>query len=159
MDRVIAGRKADSMRRLNVKNHSQSFREAFKMQIVDQDIMNGRSAKLCTVSLETGWFPYAIQDLALFHSTIYHWAALNRAILPDNLKDSRAIWKHKGSAIHLVNDRLRDTSVQIEESTVASVACLASISVRPPRQRTRFYAHIGRFWPEILKKAKHTSGD
>lgn len=41
MDKVIAGRKADSTRRLNVKSCSDSFREAFKMQIVDQDRVDG----------------------------------------------------------------------------------------------------------------------
>lgn len=111
--------------------------------------MHSRSAKLCTVSTETGWFPYAIQDIALWHGTLYHWAALNEEILPESLRYARAIWEHKGQTLRLVNSRLREGWVSISEETVASVACLANISACSTTLRTQIlfrHADSGRYF-------------
>ncbi|KAL9105242.1 MAG: hypothetical protein Q9227_009543 [Pyrenula ochraceoflavens] len=91
--------------------------------------LNSRDAKLCTVSPETGWTSFAIRDTALFCGTIYHWAATNRAILPEAMRAPGTILEHKGKTIRLINDRLRRALRQPAAELIATVACLASSSI------------------------------
>lgn len=83
----------------------------------------------CPISAGTGWFGFAMHDSALFHATLWHWAAhkLNASRRPE--KDSIEVLSHKFEAIRLINERLGDSTQQLTDETVAAVACLANVEV------------------------------
>ena len=85
---------------------------------------------MCTVSHETGWLNFALEDAALFSSTLYYWALLNQARLPTRLLDHESMIRLKGLAISKISPRLSVTSPQgVDDAVIASVACLANVNV------------------------------
>lgn len=75
------------------------------------------------------WFSYALNDPALFHTTLFisasHITAMRKvAILP-------AFFKHRGEVIRIVNDRLRkDEAAAATDGTIGAVAGLMVTDVR-----------------------------
>jgi hypothetical protein len=46
-------------------------------------VLHTYSPLMCTIVFETGWLKFALEDSALFNSTIYYWALLNHPLLPE----------------------------------------------------------------------------
>jgi hypothetical protein len=97
------------------------------VQVANVTVLHYRSKILCTVTLETGWLPYALKDVGLFHSTLYHWILLNGNVVPESFRRADQLLRVKGTAIRLINEQLRAQSVTDE--VIASVACLTSVNV------------------------------
>lgn len=88
-------------------------------------------ASWCPVSPQSGWFAFAITDPALFHGTLFHWAA-HKANAGNGIdRDSPEILAHKLEAMRLVNERLGDPEQELKDETIAAVACLANVEVCP----------------------------
>jgi len=86
-------------------------------------------ASWCPVSPASGWFAFAITDPALFHGTLFHWAA-HKANASNGIdRDSPEILAHKLETMRLVNDRLGDPEQELKDETIAAVACLANVEV------------------------------
>ncbi|KAH8687253.1 hypothetical protein BGZ60DRAFT_4823 [Tricladium varicosporioides] len=90
-----------------------------------------RSKSLCTVSLETGWLTYALEDAALLNSTLYHWALLNYYALPDKFRKEDQLLTLKGESIRMINSRLSNIGQKrvVGDEVIAAIACLASVNV------------------------------
>ncbi len=85
---------------------------------------------MCTVASETGWLRYALEDGALFNSTIYYWALLNHQRLPVKFLNEESVIRLKGLAISKINPRLDSASHDgVDDAVIASVACLANVNV------------------------------
>ena len=78
---------------------------------------------------ESQWFNKALNDEACFHGTLFVSAA-HRALLAGSGHDlPKYCYHHKGEAIRIINQRLRDPHQCIEDGTVAAIACLAAYEV------------------------------
>ncbi|KAE9375961.1 hypothetical protein N431DRAFT_481151 [Stipitochalara longipes BDJ] len=79
-----------------------------------------------TFASESALFLYAINDPACYHGTLYlsmiHKALLVGAGHPWPIE----MYQHKGEAIRIINERLDAPKCQIEDGTIAAIACLAA---------------------------------
>ncbi|KAL6796472.1 hypothetical protein J3E68DRAFT_401051 [Trichoderma sp. SZMC 28012] len=98
--------------------------------------LNYRSKTLCTVTAETGWLKYAINDNALFSTTLYHWASINYSALPPKYQSSQHLLRLKAAAIQTLASRLQPTTggangntEMVSDAVIATVACLANINL------------------------------
>ena len=98
--------------------------------VSNSTVVHHRSKLLCTVTIETGWLTYALKDVGLFHSTLYHWILLNSDSVPEYFRRTDQLLRVKGTALRLINAQLRFQSVTDE--VIASVACLTSVNVMIP---------------------------
>lgn len=94
------------------------------------------SKTLCTVTAETGWLKYAIEDGALFNSTLYHWALLNYDFLPANIQSQQHLLVLKVAAIRTLASHFQPLPPSMggdpeifSDATIATVACLANANV------------------------------
>ncbi|KAL7917149.1 hypothetical protein ACQKWADRAFT_62041 [Trichoderma austrokoningii] len=95
--------------------------------------LNYTSKTLCTITAETGWLKYAIEDSALFNSTLYHWAILNYDFLPANIQSQQNLLALKAVAIHTLalyfqraTPYMRSDAATFSDATIATLACLAN---------------------------------
>ncbi|KAG9234566.1 hypothetical protein BJ875DRAFT_484086 [Amylocarpus encephaloides] len=91
--------------------------------------LHHRSKSLCTVTVETGWLTYALRDVALFYSTLYHWAFLNYESLPPSFRRQNQLLQVRGTAIKTINDKLNVEGGVVTDELIASVTCLASVNL------------------------------
>ena len=99
-------------------------------------VLNHRSKTLCSVTAETGWLKYALQDEALFTTTLYHWTAINYSFLPQQLQSEQHLLQLKAAALRLLalhlpvasNGTNGDGKI-VDDAVVATVACLANVNV------------------------------
>ena len=69
-------------------------------------------------------------DPALFHATLWHFASHKiRLTLRPSKEDTVDLLTHQIKAIQLVNARLGDPLHRLSDSTIATVACIASVEV------------------------------
>ncbi|OPB45630.1 hypothetical protein A0O28_0078400 [Trichoderma guizhouense] len=98
--------------------------------------LNYRSKTLCTVTAETGWLKYAINDNALFSTTLYHWASINYSALPPKYQSAQHLLRLKAAAIRTLASRLQPptgdangNTEMVSDAVIATVACLANINL------------------------------
>jgi hypothetical protein len=93
-------------------------------------VLHTYSPLMCTIASETGWLKYALEDGALFDSTIYYWALLNHPLLPEKYQSQESLIKLKELAISRITSRLNSTNQRgVDDAVIASVACLANVNV------------------------------
>jgi hypothetical protein len=86
---------------------------------------------MCTIASETGWLKYALEDGALFTSTLYYWALLNHQRLSVKFLNLESVIRLKGLAISKISPRLNTPNHGgVDDAVIASVACLANVNVR-----------------------------
>jgi hypothetical protein len=73
---------------------------------------------------------YAVRNPALFATTLWHWAFMNRRYVPERFWDKSTLLSLKGDAILKVNAMLSSNMDQFtSDAAIASVACLANANV------------------------------
>ncbi|RDW61681.1 hypothetical protein BP5796_11573 [Coleophoma crateriformis] len=92
--------------------------------------LSTRSRTMCTIASETGWLKYALEDDALFNSTIYYWAVLNRAVLPLAFQRPEYSIKLKGLVITKISSRLNAINSHNDGALIAAIACLANLNLK-----------------------------
>ncbi|RDW77836.1 hypothetical protein BP6252_05889 [Coleophoma cylindrospora] len=92
--------------------------------------LNNHSRTMCTISSETGWLKYALEDGALFNSTIYYWAMLNYAVLPLVFQRPEYLIKLKGLVITKISSRLNAPNCHNDGALIAAIACLANLNLK-----------------------------
>lgn len=93
---------------------------------------------MCTVASETGWLKYALEDGALFNSTLYYWALLNHKRLPVRFLNEESVIRLKVHAISKITPRLNATNHNgVDDAVIASVACLANVNVSDVTQHVK----------------------
>ncbi|UKZ72323.1 uncharacterized protein TrAtP1_013266 [Trichoderma atroviride] len=102
-------------------------------KILLHHFLNYTSKSLCTVTAETGWLKYAIEDSALFNSTLYHWAFLNYSFLPASFQSQQNLLALKAAAIRTLASQFQRATPDMgsdpptfSDAMIATVACLAN---------------------------------
>lgn len=83
----------------------------------------------CPVSGQSAWFPFAMNDVLLFHATMYNWAMHFNDMVERFLEDNPGVMQHKFIAIHMINERLSDPVAAVRDENLAAVAAVVNVEI------------------------------
>ena len=85
---------------------------------------------LCPISGQSAWFPFAVNDQLLFHATIYNWAMhFADAANDETFARHPGIMRHKLAAIHMINEKLSDSTEAVRDQSLGAVVAIINVEV------------------------------